>query len=155
MSCLLIVYPGPKDEVQPATKLKLVTKKRNGNAPRLEVSFNASIVARIQAGKKAGSQPRLREPRHFGVNVKLISACGHGYEQTLCRNDFAPSRVRVLLYPPDRRPFRGRCVGESRSRSGRYFSNGQFPEWKASAGRGGGVATPFAPWNPTIQSAAA
>ena len=47
-----MVYPGPKDEVHPATKPQLATKKRNRNARKLEGSFNGSIVARIQVWQK-------------------------------------------------------------------------------------------------------
>jgi hypothetical protein len=50
----LMMYPGPNEEVHPVAKLKMSTKKRNDNARRLERSFNASIVARIQVGQKVG-----------------------------------------------------------------------------------------------------
>jgi hypothetical protein len=36
-----MMYPGPKDEVHPATKLKLATKKRTANARKLEAGLNA------------------------------------------------------------------------------------------------------------------
>src|ERR1700688_336447 len=73
MSCLLMMYPGPMDEVHPTTKLQLATKKRNDNARRLEESFNSSIVARIPARQKEGSR-RLHYLRHFGSGVNVLTS---------------------------------------------------------------------------------
>jgi hypothetical protein len=59
MSCLLMMYPGPKDDVHAAAKVQLAVKKTNDNARKLAGSLNASIVARIQVRQKAGSRERL------------------------------------------------------------------------------------------------